>query len=384
MKNKIIFLFLFWGLIASAQNKKDSSKLNYFQLRRNIEKKFKTEDSLESIKNKDSNEKEEENDKWGCFNNWTWFWDSRSDKNGSPDSYADEMYKYINDCNNKLKGKKAVKNANNGSTQNWTAIGPFNNSSGLGSNHQDIGRTNCVWASSSTNTVYIGASSGGLWKSTTGGGNWICITEQLPSFGVNDIAVDPTNSDRIFIATGKNMPSGSIFDEMNWGYGVFFTTNGGQTWNTNSMQNLTATERRITKVLINPADPQTIYALSKTTVYKSYNGGITWINKNAPTLRAKPDNSGYFSYDNIKMNPNDTNEIFISSSGGGYLYRSSNGGTTWSSNLIFNTLSALGFYRHNFGHGFTIDYNPNTSYLIAGIYIRPITDSSYYNNVLAF
>ncbi|MFA6924531.1 MAG: hypothetical protein WC223_09800 [Bacteroidales bacterium] len=356
MRNKLIFLFLFWVVIVTAQN---NNRANYFQLRKLAENNLKLEDSLKHLNKDKDTIKEPDNDSWGRFNNCTWFWDSRAGRNGTSDAYSKTMYNYINNCNNALKVK--TRNVNNGATQNWTALGPFTNSTG---NEwvQDLGQTKCVWASSGSNIVYVGAASGGLWKSTSGGGNWVCLTDQLPTFGVKDIAVNPDDADNIYIATGKYIGNGSTFTGMNFGYGVFFTTNGGQNWNTNSMQSLPARERAIFKVLIDPDNTQIIYALSYSTVYKSTNGGYNWVDKNAPALPMNQDRSDYCDYDNMIMNPGNTNIIIISSRGkgyqsdGGYIYRSTDAGNNWSANLAENIADLSDKFQDGLAIGFRPDY----------------------------
>ncbi len=68
-------------------------------------------------------------------------------------------------------------------------------------------------------TCYSGYASTGVYKTTDGGTSWISITgsgtNALPTIPKNALAIDPTNSNNIFVGTD---------------FGVYATTNGGATW----------------------------------------------------------------------------------------------------------------------------------------------------------
>ena len=52
------------------------------------------------------------------------------------------------------------------------------------------------------NILYAGTAGGGLWKSPDAGGTWLPLTDQLPVTSIADIAIDPDNTDIIYVATG--------------------------------------------------------------------------------------------------------------------------------------------------------------------------------------
>jgi hypothetical protein len=73
---------------------------------------------------------------------------------------------------------------------NWSPLGAFVvPSSGGGA-----GRLNCIrFHPNNQNVIYVGAPSGGLWKSSNGGISWTTHTDALPTLGVTDVAIDPTD-----------------------------------------------------------------------------------------------------------------------------------------------------------------------------------------------
>ena len=107
--------------------------------------------------------------------------------------------------------KKAARNNSSSSvpTSIWEPVGPLNHIN-TGSWSSGQGRVNVVYVDpSNESTIYIGTPAGGIWKSTTGGTNWVPLSDNLPQIGVSGIAIDPTNSDIIYIATGDKDGSDS-------------------------------------------------------------------------------------------------------------------------------------------------------------------------------
>ena len=53
-------------------------------------------------------------------------------------------------------------------------------------------------------TIYAGTNASGLWKTIDGGKNWFNVTDVigLPGMGVNDVVMDPSDTDILYICTG--------------------------------------------------------------------------------------------------------------------------------------------------------------------------------------
>jgi len=82
-------------------------------------------------------------------------------------------------------------------SQIWESIGPMN----FG------GRTLCLaFNPFDYNTMYAGSASGGLWRSYTGGvgvNAWHQVPTGFPVLGVGTIAINPNDSNEIYIGTGE-------------------------------------------------------------------------------------------------------------------------------------------------------------------------------------
>jgi hypothetical protein len=116
------------------------------------------------------------------------------------------------------------------SQSQWTAIGPQptnpNPSAGNNSAHY-AGRVTALAVDPSTpTTVYLGAAQGGLWKSVDSGTSWTALTDSQLSLATGSIAIDPTNSQIIYLGTGEENYGGDSY----YGAGILKSTNGGSTW----------------------------------------------------------------------------------------------------------------------------------------------------------
>ena len=96
----------------------------------------------------------------------------------------------------------------------------------------------------STNTLYVGSRGTGLWKTTDGGAHWEPLTDAVPTTNINAVAVDPTNSARVFIASSA---------------GIFGSVDGGHVWTTLFRQDLQPQGVDGGALIIHPFDPQRLY-----------------------------------------------------------------------------------------------------------------------------
>jgi len=170
------------------------------------------------------------------------------------------------------------------------------------------GRVNAIAVDpSNENIIYLGAPAGGLWKTVDGGETWTPLTDDFPTLGVSAIAIDPQNPQTIYIGTGDDdaliTPS----------YGVFKSTDGGQTW-TNVMNEFSSF---VSQILINPSNPNEIWAGGDTGIYKSTDGGQTWTQSYAGLIRE------------MRLHPTDPNYVYAVSNT--RFYRSTDGGNSFSS-----------------------------------------------------
>lgn len=169
---------------------------------------------------------------------------------------------------------------------NWSNLGPsvVTNSS-LSISGQ--GRINTIIKDpNNPQTLYVGAPAGGIWKSTDDGANWTPLSDDLPQIGVSGIAIDPNDSNTIYIATGDDDAGDS------YSVGVMKSTDGGQTWNTTGLSYLWTLYKTTNEIFIDPIDSSHIWVASSDGLQKSEDGGDTWVVKQAGNIvdfRLHPD-----------------------------------------------------------------------------------------------
>jgi len=147
---------------------------------------------------------------------------------------------------------------------NWMSIGPFTHTN-TASWSSGQGRVNAITVDpSNANTYYVGAPAGGIWKSTDAGVNWTPLTDHLPQIGVSGIAIDPTDSKTIYIATGDDDANDS------YAVGVWKSTDGGSTWNATG--SLNGNPNSMNDIYIHPNNSNIIMVATSSGVHKSVNG----------------------------------------------------------------------------------------------------------------
>lgn len=152
----------------------------------------------------------------------------------------------------------------------WQYIGPTNIS----------GRCTDVEAVSPRGkqyTIWIGAATGGVWKSVNEGTSFEPVFQDMPTASIGDIAIDPKNTDVVWVGTGE----ANIFRSSNAGCGVFKTTDGGKTWQHMGLDNT----HTIPRIRINPQNTDIVYVAAgghewtanpERGLFKTSDGGKTW------------------------------------------------------------------------------------------------------------
>jgi hypothetical protein len=119
------------------------------------------------------------------------------------------------------------------------------------------------------NTWYAGSVGGGVWKTTNGGSNWTLITPDLPNLATTVLAMAPSNPNTIYLGTGEGF--GNV-DRIR-GMGMFKSTDRGQTW---SYLSSTNTFSDINRAIVDPANENIVVVATNNGIYRTTNGGTSW------------------------------------------------------------------------------------------------------------
>ena len=125
-----------------------------------------------------------------------------------------------------LKEKRKIENLKSISNSDWVELGPINTPIILSNGKKrGNGRINCIaFDPFDKDIMWVGSPGGGLWKTTDGGQTWSTNTDNLPVIGVSYIAINPNNPQEMYITTGDAHASDT------YSIGILKSTDGGATW----------------------------------------------------------------------------------------------------------------------------------------------------------
>jgi photosystem II stability/assembly factor-like uncharacterized protein len=211
----------------------------------------------------------------------------------------------------------------------WRQIGPFR-----------AGRVTGVTGVPGQPAIYyMGTAGGGAWKTTDGGMVWKPIFDKQSVASIGAIAVAPSNTDIVYIGTGDVSNVGGA---VNQGNGMWRSTDGGETWQHIGLED----SRHIAAIWVDPKNADVLFAAAlghtfapneERGVFKSTDGGKSWrkvLYKDDKTgavdVAFAPDNPqiGYATLWYHYVNP-DTPFAGLLGTGGAGVYKTTDGGETW-------------------------------------------------------
>ncbi|MCC6592069.1 MAG: glycosyl hydrolase [Xanthomonadales bacterium] len=182
--------------------------------------------------------------------------------------------------------------------------------------------------------LYAAAAQGGVWKSVNDGLDWEPVFDGEISQSIGAIALAPSDPNVVYVGGGEANPRGNVAI----GLGIWKSLDAGKTW-----KHLLKLRGQIGNLVVHPRDPDVAWAAvlgspfgpgPERGVYRTRDGGRSWqlvLKKDADTGAA-----------DVALDPNNPNILYASlwrfrrtpwsaTSGGpgSALYRSADGGETW-------------------------------------------------------
>ena len=184
-------------------------------------------------------------------------------------------------------------------------------------------------------TWYVAAASGGVWKTANAGVTWTPLFDAQPSYSIGVVTVDPGDPNVVWVGTGENVSGRHV----GWGDGVYRSRDAGRTWQRMGL----AESQHIGKVLVDPRDGNTVFVAAEGPLwspggerglYRTSDGGTTWTQ-----VLAIDENTGVTD---VEFDPSNPDVLYAAAYqrrrqiwsflGGGPksgIYKSIDGGETW-------------------------------------------------------
>lgn len=209
----------------------------------------------------------------------------------------------------------------------WRSIGPFRGGRALA----------VTGVPQFPNRFYFGAVDGGVWETDDAGRTWKPIFDAMRVGSIGAIAVAPSDPNIIYVGTGE----ADMRSDIALGHGVFKSINAGKTWKFMGLKDTEA----IGKIVVDPKNPNKVWlaalghpygANRERGVFFSKNGGRTWnkslyLNPNvgAIDLAIDPQNSSKILASMWQTRRPPWNVYPPSNGPGSGLFETQNDGKTW-------------------------------------------------------
>jgi photosystem II stability/assembly factor-like uncharacterized protein len=209
----------------------------------------------------------------------------------------------------------------------WRMVGPFRG-----------GRTRAATGvPSQPGVYYVAQVNGGVWKTDDHGRTWWPIFDDQPTQSIGAIAVAPSNPSIIYVGSGEGLHR----PDLSVGNGIYKSTDAGKTWKHLGL----ADAQQVPQIAVDPTNPNRVFAAvlghpygpsEERGVYRSLDGGQTWqrvlykdANTGASDIEIDPKNPStvYAALWESRLGPSEDGNSF--SGAGGGLYKSTDGGKTW-------------------------------------------------------
>lgn len=195
----------------------------------------------------------------------------------------------------------------------WGFLGPTECATGLG-------RLNSIaFHPSDPDIMYVGASNGGVWKTINGGAAWTNISPVIPLLAVADIKLSPSNPNVLFLLTGDGDPdppeTQSHGQSEVSSIGILRSTDAGATWYPTNFSFDHPSVIVPIKLLIHPTDVNIQFVVGNSGIIRTTDQWSTWSTVEAEVV-----------YD-IEYNPGNPDIMYAGSDN--KIFKSTDGGVTW-------------------------------------------------------
>ena len=209
----------------------------------------------------------------------------------------------------------------------WRMVGPFRGGRAV----------TATGVPGQPNRFYFGAVGGGVWRSDNAGRTWDPVFDTQPVASIGAIAVAPSDPNVIYVGSGE----ADMRSDITYGNGMYRSGDAGRSWRRIGLEE----SRQIGKVLVDPRDSNVVFVAAlghgygpnrERGVFRSKDGGRTWkqvLGRDADTgaidLAFDPSRPATILAALWQTRRPPWNVYPPSNGPGSGLYRSDDGGDTW-------------------------------------------------------
>ena len=255
---------------------------------------------------------------------WEWLMSARLGPDGEFVNVGEMLQRGLAE-KEKMKQPDYDRNINSG----WSFVGystsPLQNLDAL---YNGIGRVDrIVFHPTNPNIIFLCTPNGGLWGTLNEGLTWNNLTDNLPGIGISGFVITPSNPSIMYLLTGDGdtaFPGGLLVFEgwVEQSQGVYKSTDGGVSWHPTGVFPETSGNFFGYRLVQSPADPNIVMAATSDGLYRTTNGGDTWVREFSAV-----------TYD-IEFKPGVPSHVYASVQGG--MFISTNSGASWTANSTYD------------------------------------------------
>ena len=193
------------------------------------------------------------------------------------------------------------------------------------------------------NVWYVAVGSGNVFKTENSGTTWTPIFDDEDAYSIGCITLDPNDPDTVWLGTGENA-AGRHFG---YGAGVYRSRDGGASWENMGLE----ASEHIGMIAVDPRDSDRVFVAAQGPMwsaggerglYRTTDGGESWEKVLGDGLGNTPEDDAYTGVTEVHLDPRDPDVMYAASwqrfrnvavlldgGPGSGIHKSEDGGDTW-------------------------------------------------------